>query len=84
MLEAIQAAPRLHRRKEIGGGKRKAIQAECVGSIGLLRGNGSATRPLVTALGTGEGYRTDYAVAIDNRSPHLVVEPTGFGVNCGH
>ncbi len=76
VLQAVQAAARLNRRVQIGGGKRESRQAEGVGGVGLLCRDHAATGPLRAAIRTGEGNRTDDAVPVDHGAPHVEVKAT--------
>src|SRR6266568_8594423 len=73
-LEAEQGASRLDGAVEVGGGKRELGQAEGIRSIGFLRGDYAAARPLTATIGSREGHGADYSVAIDDGAPHIQVE----------
>ena len=83
VLQAKQTAAGLHRRKQVAGGKRKAVEAEGVSGIGLLRGDYPATGPLRPTISAGKGNRTNDAIPVNNRGPHVEVKAAGLSANSG-
>ena len=91
MLQAIQAAARIHRGIEIRGrqsqalrlaravARRRSIQAEGIAGIGLLSRDHPAPEPLGRPVHSGEGHRADDPIPVYDRSPHLVVQAARFG-----
>src|SRR5690349_20322877 len=72
--QAEQRTRRLRASIEVGRRNCEFLQAERIGGIRFLSGDGAAAEPLVVRLGAAESDRAYRAFARDDSSPFVVVE----------
>src|SRR5215207_5954483 len=66
LLKTEEAPTRRNGGKQVGCTQREAIQAERIGSVGLLRRYDATAGPLVAPLFTAEHHVDNFAVAVQD------------------
>src|SRR5579885_128527 len=90
MLQAVKAAARLHGGVQVGRREgqsgslagtvagSQAIQTESIGGVRFLGCDDAASGPLGATVVARKRHRADYAVAVHDGAPHLIVQAAGL------